>query len=148
MKAQYTIQCEFPLTKQTGCWIFSGDSHRIPGTAISPLFPDLHGLFEWMNANGWELSAHAPTGCVWKTTHLTMEEWLLLNHAISNYSFCLRPRLDGGGHTCARLAKAVRATYSIFNPINAEIHAILEKCGHLPLERVGNGSTSWKLVIK
>lgn len=53
MKGHYTIQCVHPETQKTGCWIFSGDNHRTPGTSLSPLFSDLTGLFRWMHENGW-----------------------------------------------------------------------------------------------
>ncbi len=70
MKAQYTIQCTHPETGRQGCWIFRGDTHRAAGTSLSPFFPDLLDLFRWFRLNGWELSSHAPTGCIQKPSTL------------------------------------------------------------------------------
>lgn len=52
--ASYTIQCVHPETGKTGCWVFSGQDHRQPGTSISPFFPDIVPLHEWLRDNGWE----------------------------------------------------------------------------------------------
>ena len=57
--AHYTIQCDHPETKETGCWIFKGSSHRKPGTSLSPVFKDCVALYRWMRENGWE---HTPGG--------------------------------------------------------------------------------------
>lgn len=51
--AQVAIQCIHPETRKQGCWLFVGDSHRIPGTAVSPFFNDLVELFKWAPENGW-----------------------------------------------------------------------------------------------
>lgn len=52
--ATYTVQCTFPETGETGCWLFSGEDHKKEGTAISPFFKDLGEFFKWCYANEWE----------------------------------------------------------------------------------------------
>ncbi len=52
--AQVAIQCDHPETGKTGTWLFTGESHRIPGTSVSPVFPDCYTLFkEFCQPNGW-----------------------------------------------------------------------------------------------
>lgn len=51
--ARFTICCVHPELKKTGSWLFTGESHRIPGTSISPFFNDVAELFKWANSNGW-----------------------------------------------------------------------------------------------
>lgn len=63
MKASYTIQCVHPESGQTACWIFSGDSHRLPGTSISPVFDDVIFLYHWMKNNGWQVTEGAVLKC-------------------------------------------------------------------------------------
>lgn len=53
MTAKYTVQCTHPDTGETGCWLFAGESHRQPGSALCPVMPDLLALFRWMHQNGW-----------------------------------------------------------------------------------------------
>jgi len=49
---KYTCQCTHPETGKTGCWLFDGDSHRKPGTTLSPVFPDLMNLYDWLGKQG------------------------------------------------------------------------------------------------
>lgn len=53
-KAHCATQCTHPETQLTGCWLFTGNDHRKPGTAVSPVFPDLAYLFQWCNKEGWK----------------------------------------------------------------------------------------------
>lgn len=52
--AREAIQCVCPDTGETGSFLFTGESHRNPGSRVSPIFSGLAGVFEWANANGWE----------------------------------------------------------------------------------------------
>lgn len=53
MTAHVAIQCVHPETRQTGCWLFTGESHRIAGACVSPVFDDLANLFTWAGDNNW-----------------------------------------------------------------------------------------------
>lgn len=55
-EARHTIACTHPESGTDGCWIFSGSDHRVPGTSLSPVFPDLGELFTWMGTHGWRSS--------------------------------------------------------------------------------------------
>lgn len=57
--ARTTTQCIDPETGETGCWLYTGESHRITGSRISPLFPDLYPLFQWLDKNQWERTGTA-----------------------------------------------------------------------------------------
>lgn len=54
IEAQVAVQCVHPDTGEIGAWLFIGDSHRKPGSAVSPVFPDCYTLFkEFTQPNGW-----------------------------------------------------------------------------------------------
>lgn len=53
-EARMAIQCVDPDTRETGSFHFVGDSHRLPGTRVSPVFSDCALLFAWAKNNGWE----------------------------------------------------------------------------------------------
>ena len=48
------IECTCPDTGKTGCWFFSGESHRNAGSRQTPIFADLGDLFHWAVRNRWE----------------------------------------------------------------------------------------------
>lgn len=52
--ARPAIQCVEPVSAKEGCFLFTGDSHRETGSAVSPVFDDLYELFQWCQANGWK----------------------------------------------------------------------------------------------
>jgi hypothetical protein len=51
--AYAAIQCTHPETGETGDWLYTGSSHREQDSAVSPVFPDLIGLFNWARENHW-----------------------------------------------------------------------------------------------
>lgn len=54
------------LTSQTaGAFIHSGNY-----VAISPIFPNLQGLLDWMSLNHWELDS---THCIWGCRKMKIE---------------------------------------------------------------------------
>jgi hypothetical protein len=50
MKARLAIQCHCPETGAEGSFLFTGESHRTPGSRVSPVFPGLVELFNWANS--------------------------------------------------------------------------------------------------
>lgn len=52
--ARLAMQCTHPVLKKTGTWLFTGDSHRIVGSGVSPLFADCLECFEWARNNNFE----------------------------------------------------------------------------------------------
>lgn len=52
--AKLAIQCTDPDSGEVGCFLFTGDSHRIEGSRCSPVFDDLVPLFNWTKDNAWE----------------------------------------------------------------------------------------------
>jgi len=52
--AKVAIECINPDTKETGDFLFAGDSHRTPGSSLSPVFSDRYELHKWCVANGWK----------------------------------------------------------------------------------------------
>lgn len=52
-RARYTMQCIHPESGQTGDWLFTGDDHHVPGTSLSPLFPDILRFHQWKEQAGW-----------------------------------------------------------------------------------------------
>jgi hypothetical protein len=53
LHARSVIQCVEPDTGEIGCWLFTGDSHREPGSRVSPVFSDCLELFTWCRRNNW-----------------------------------------------------------------------------------------------
>jgi hypothetical protein len=51
--ARVAIQCEHPVTHQTGSFLFSGDTHRNADSVHSPCLPDLYELHQWCLGNYW-----------------------------------------------------------------------------------------------
>ncbi len=68
------VQC-VPLNGNSpGCFLTEnkGAGDRVP---ISPVFPDLVGLFGWMKENGWALGEYTPEGFVpWRVSRPTPTE--------------------------------------------------------------------------
>lgn len=56
--ASVAIQCVEPVSGKTGCFLFSGESHRDAGSCKTPVFSDLMQLFQWLPANGWNQIGH------------------------------------------------------------------------------------------
>jgi hypothetical protein len=48
------IQCQHPVTGETGSFFFSGNTHRDPASVHSPVFPSLYDLYRWARDNGFE----------------------------------------------------------------------------------------------
>ena len=57
--AKLAIQCTPKGGDTRGSFLFA-DGDSAPFTPISPVFPDLLGLYEWNKANGWYESAYTP----------------------------------------------------------------------------------------
>lgn len=53
MQARIAVQCTCPDTGLTGSFAFTGESHRIKNTRVSPVCTCLTKLFPWLKANGW-----------------------------------------------------------------------------------------------
>jgi hypothetical protein len=51
--ARVAIQCKCPDSGETGSFIFTGESYKISGSRVSPVFPSLLDLYEWNKTNGW-----------------------------------------------------------------------------------------------
>lgn len=55
--ARTAIQCICPDTGKTGSFLFTGESHRIQGSRVTPVFPDLAELFIFIKS-AWEPIGH------------------------------------------------------------------------------------------
>jgi hypothetical protein len=56
VKARIAIQCH--SGSEVGDFLFTGpdvlENIKKPEARVSPVFPDLSGLFEWIETNGWK----------------------------------------------------------------------------------------------
>ena len=66
--AKYTCQCTH-RDGRIGCWLFEGDEYKT-GTDLSPIFPSLGPLFDWMREFGWE---SIPNG-VWAARRINIDK--------------------------------------------------------------------------
>lgn len=52
-QAKAAICCICPDTGIEGCFLYTGESHRIPGTRVSEIHGSLAGLFPAIKLSGW-----------------------------------------------------------------------------------------------
>jgi hypothetical protein len=55
--ARPAIQCTCPDTGETGCFLFSGETHRAAGSRVTPVFADCVALFSALRGQ-WEQVGH------------------------------------------------------------------------------------------
>ena len=51
--ARVAIQCDCPDTGKTGSFLFSGESHRNKHSRVTPVYSDLHEMFNAIKPD-WE----------------------------------------------------------------------------------------------